>query len=394
MTDTPIRQLTGDDMLETLFALGTYAFRATPPYPDKAEFFERARGREGWTYFALFRDGRPMAGAASVPLTQQVRGAIYPIAGVLAVVTDPAARRQGYSRQVLARLMAADRENGRPLSCLYPFRESFYERLGYITFPLARIARFSPLSLAPLVKRDLGGQVERVLLADGYDVYHSYVLRLQQRTHGMAVFDFPDRAGAVRNPLWLALAQVNGEPAGVMLYQLTGQDIGQFKLEARQFYYDSSQGRYLLLQWIGRHADQAGEAAISLAPFEWPETWLADIKVNIGSAERAAMGRVLDVAGIGGMHTGPGRFSARILDPLCPWNEGVWQFETAGGELHVSPGGRAGCDLTIQGLSALVYGTHDPNDLPLRGWGNPTTELQAKLRALFPPRVPYVHEVF
>ena len=106
------------------------------------------------------------------------------------------------------------------------------------------------------------------------------------------------------------------------------------------------------------------------------------------------MGRVLDVAGIGGMHTGPGRFSARILDPLCPWNEGVWQFETAGGELHVSPGGRAGCDLTIQGLSALVYGTHDPNDLPLRGWGNPTAELQAELRALFPPRVPYVHEVF
>jgi hypothetical protein len=47
------------------------------------------------------------------------------------------------------------------------------------------------------------------------------------------------------------------------------------------------------------------------------------------------MGRVVDVARIGGMETGPGGFTARVSDPLCPWNEGVWRFETVDGKLQV-----------------------------------------------------------
>jgi len=39
-----------------------------------------------------------------------------------------------------------------PGLCLYPFRESFYERLGYVTFPQPRTARFSPQALLPLLK--------------------------------------------------------------------------------------------------------------------------------------------------------------------------------------------------------------------------------------------------
>ena len=61
---------------------------------------------------------------------------------------------------VLARLLASIREDGRPLSCLYPFRESFYERLGYVTFPLPRTAKLTPSALLPLLKEDLGGEIE------------------------------------------------------------------------------------------------------------------------------------------------------------------------------------------------------------------------------------------
>jgi predicted acetyltransferase len=133
---------------------------------------------------------------------------------------------------------------------------------------------------------------------------------------------------------------------------------------------------------------------IGLAPFEYPETWLADLQVTTESATRAAMGRVVDLAKLGGMHTGPGRFSARIVDPLCPWNEGAWQFETVDGLLRVSATDHADCDLHIQAVTALIYGTHDPDDFAIRGWGNPSPDLQAKIRALFPPLIPYLHEMF
>jgi hypothetical protein len=296
----------------------------------------------------------------------------------------------------MTRLLAAVRDAGQPLSCLYPFRESFYERLGYVTFPVPRTARLTPLSLLPLLEQDLGGQVDLVLIGDGYGTYRDYLRTLRQRTHGMALFDHPDRVSIQRNKFWLAVARVGGQVVGVMLYDLRGSDVTEFLLRAFRFYYNTGQGKYLLLQWIARHADQASQVELFLAPFELPETWLADIKVTTGSDIRAPMGRVVDVARLGGMHTGPGRFTARVADPLCPWNETAWQFETVGGLLRVSAAepNAASCDLSIQGVAALVYGTHDPGDFAIRGWGNPAPDVQAAMRGVFPPMVPHLHERF
>jgi hypothetical protein len=153
---------------------------------------------------------------------------------------------------------------------------------------------------------------------------------MQQRTHGMAMFVPGDRFAAQRNRVWLALAKVGGEPVGLMLYQLKGEEVTQFLLRAPRFYY----------------------------------------------------------------HTGPGRLAIRLSDPLCPWNEGVWQLETVDGLLRVSAGERPDGDLSIQGLTALLYGTHDPGDFALRGWGNPTPAVQATMRTMFPPLLPYLHEYF
>jgi len=179
-----------------------------------------------------------------------------------------------------------------------------------------------------------------------------------------------------------------------MLYDLKGQAIGDFTLRALRFYYDTGQGKYLLLQWLARHADQASKVEISLPSFELPETWLADLKATTESVSLVPMGRVVDVAKLGGMHTGPGCFAARVADPLCPWNNAAWQFETVDGLLRVTAAARADCDLSIQALAALIYGTHDPGDFAIRGWGSPSPDLQAAMRSIFPPKVPHLHEQF
>jgi predicted acetyltransferase len=395
VTEPTIREIHGDEMLEVFFWLMNYAFHSTPPMSGEAEWRESIKGRKRVRYVALFEEGRAAATVAGSPLTQQVRGALFGMGGIWGVATHPAKRRRGYSRQVLARMLSLFREDGRPLSCLYPFRESFYERLGYATFPLPRIAKLAPSGLMPLLEADLGGDVELLSIRDGYDVYREYLRTLQQRTHGMAVFDTGDRVRAERrNAFWLALAKVKGELAGLILYDLRGEDVTQFTLRAIRFYYDTSQAKYLLLQWIARHVDQANKVEIWLPPFELPETWLADMQVRIESAVRAPMGRVVDVAQIGGMQTGLGRFAARIRDPLCAWNEGVWQFETVDGLLRVNPGVAADCDLSIQALAALIYGTHDPVDFRLKDWGNPSAEVEDTMRAMFPPAMPYLHESY
>ncbi len=213
----------------------------------------------------------------------------------------------------------------------------------------------------------------------------------------MGFFVHADRASAARNRFWLAQAVVAGQTVGLMLYDLKGEQETKFCFRAMRFYYETSQARYLLLQWIARHVDQADRVELWLAPAEQPETWLADMQVKTESDIRAPMGRVLDVARLGGMATGPGGFTARLSDPLCPWNEGVWRFESANGELRVvrvAASEQPDCALTIQGLTALVYGTHDPDDFAIRGWGDPSPDVQEAMRTMFPPMIPHLHERF
>ena len=394
MTNTTIRQIQGDEMLEIMSWLPMYAFRASPPLSDKAERQEQLRQRQGFTYFAAFEDGAPVACAAAEPFTQNVRTALFGMSGISNVATHPAARRKGHARSMLAQLWAAVRDDGQVFSCLYPFRESFYERLGYVTLPLSRKCTLKPAALLPLLKKDLGGAVEMMLIGDGYDSYHDFLCTLRPRIHGMAIFDHPDKAGAQRNRFWLALAKSGGEVVGAMLYQLSGEQIADFTMSIRRFYYLTSEGKYLLLAWIARHVDQASRVNLLLPAFEHAETWLDDLQISAEPVAIPPMGRVLDVAKIGGMHTGPGRFAARLSDPICPWNEGVWQFETAAGVLHVGPADKADCDLGIQAIAALTYGTQDPGDFAIRGWGNPSPALQETMRSMFPPLVPYLHESF
>ncbi len=62
--------------------------------------------------------------------------------------------------------------------------------------------------------------------------------------------------------------------------------------------------------------------------------------------------------------------------------------------LHVSSAKDADCVLSIQALTALLYGTHDPGDFTFRGWGDPSLQVQETMRAMFPRMLPHMHEMF
>jgi hypothetical protein len=266
--------------------------------------------------------------------------------------------------------------------------------LGYASFPHPFIAKLKPSALLPLLKTELGGEVELMLISEGYDAFHDYLQKIQADTHGMAMFEHSQKVSAQRDNWWLAFARVEGEIVGLMMYALRGDRIMQYNFRAFRFYYTTSQGKYLLLSWVAQHTDQAGEVEIWMPPWEMPGTWLTDLQITSEPAFVAPMGRVLDVTQINGLQTGEGGFTARVTDPLLSRNQGVWKFETIDGKLQVSAAKEADCDLTIQGLSSLVYGTNDPTDFKIRGWGNPSTQVQDVMRGMFPKTIPFLHEMY
>jgi hypothetical protein len=217
---------------------------------------------------------------------------------------------------------------------------------------------------------------------------------MQQKTHGMAAFITEIEPDPNRHKFWMAFAQKDGKDNGLLLYTLSGDGPTRFKFNINRFYYHSAEARFQLLGWIGRHIDQTNEVVITLPPYERPNTWFPDINLQVEVNWIAPMGRVLDVAGLNGIPAGPGAFDARIEDPLCPWNEGIWRIESQDGALQVSKTNKSDCTLTIQGLSALLYGTNPPEDFPFRGWGDPGPETQETMQAMFPLAVPHIHAYF
>ncbi len=388
MTDIVIRQVQGEEMFAIARQFEGYAFHPSPPLPSLAEVKQWSNYFEDGVHVALFEDGKPAAYAVCSPLLQNVRGTLYRCGGLLDVSTHPMARRKGYARQLLCHLFAAMYEAGVPFSTLYAFRESFYTRLGYTTFPQAHIIHFDPSSLVPLLKKDLAGHVELQEATQNFAAHRAFLGQQQRKIHGMALF--PHKA--YHNQYWLATALLHDEIAGLMLYQVKDASNG-LQMQVYKFHYDNSQAKYLLLEWFARHADQIKDVELKLPPYELPETWFPDMNITIGSAH-APMARIIDLQKMAGMQSGPGQFSAYVNDVQCPWNSGSYRFETVDGLLHISQSSKTDCHLSIQALSALVYGTHDPETFALREWGNPTPEIQASMRSMFPSALPYLYETF
>jgi len=106
------------------------------------------------------------------------------------------------------------------------------------------------------------------------------------------------------------------------------------------------------------------------------------------------MGRVINIENLSGLKVGDGGICIQVTDPDCEWNNGVWQLAGENGQLAISKGSTPDCDLTIQGLSALVYGVYDPDEFYLRGWGNPNAGSSSVLRGMFPTAMPFLHAMY
>ena len=392
-----IREVSAEEYVDIGLPIGQYAFGASPQEPNLDEARRNLPYYEHAHSFIGYAEGKAQAALTSFEMTQNVRGAVRPMGGIGGVASMPAGRRQGIVRRMFAHVFGHYRDAGVPISSLYPFRDSFYERLGYAGFPHPRYLSLDPSSLAPLVRHPIPGTCEQVTIRNGFEAWRAFLERHQQHTHGFAL-KHRSNAAQLRdeNAWWLALARCQGEVVGAMQFRITGYG---GKLIADTFYADSSIGRYLLLDWVGRHADQVKEAIIEVASDAYPELWYRDVEATVSSkvehAWTGAMGRVVDVAKLGGIAAGEGEVTVEIRDPLCPWNDGTFTFRGDGGTLSVTPSGaEPATELTIQAVSALVFTGHDPADFPFRGWGDPDAATQAALRAIFPPAVPDIHEKF
>jgi hypothetical protein len=107
-------------------------------------------------------------------------------------------------------------------------------------------------------------------------------------------------------------------------------------------------------------------------------------------ASPAPMARVLSVAALTGMPAGRDRVTVEVTGD--PYIGGRYTLDGMTGSLEAarSDGSAVDASLTAAGLSALVYGVLDPEEVVVRGLGEIPRDAAARLRRLFTRCQPYV----
>ncbi|MEV4617991.1 GNAT family N-acetyltransferase [Asanoa sp. NPDC049573] len=391
-----IRRISGEERLRTSFPLQSYAFDKSPTEQAVSTYYrDMLPYHSGNLTLVAEENGATVAAVSGIPMRQNVRGTILPMVGVAGVATHPLARRRGYVRALLNRLLESMRDDGHPVSVLYPFRTSFYARFGYVSLPQHRSATFSPAGLGELARGELPGDLRWRRIADGYADHRALTQRLMARQHGFATF--PDfRAVSLRDDRkWSVTAHVDGQVVGALSYKIDDH-LGELKGDT--LLHTGPHARTLLLSFLARHADQVDRVKLWLLPSDTPELWADDLTVDTRTDVRvpgsaAPMARVLSVEGLAGIATGPAAITVDVVDD--PLLNGRYHLDGTGGTLAVSRSTEpAAATLTTAGLSALVYGVLDPVEILLRRLGRFPVEAAQPLRELFPPQPPFVFAEF
>jgi predicted acetyltransferase len=395
MVTMEIRQISADERTDTMFPLQAYAFDASPWAPAVADTYRRrmAYYRTAVSLIAE-EDGQALAGVGAFPMQQNVRGVVHSMAGIASVAAHPSARRRGFVRDLLNRLLPLMREQGCTVSALYPFRASFYARFGFVGIPRVRTATFAPQGLSHLVRAELPGSVERLSMADGFEEFDAFTRRLLLEKHGFAVWDEVRTAEFREDKLWVALARVDGETVGAVRYRIDrfGGD-----LVAEDLLTTGPLGRALLLQFLARHVDQVAQIVLAIGTDEVPDLWGTDMAVvtrgTVGyPREGGPMVRILDMEALNGTPVGEADVTVEVAgDDLIG---GVYRLDGGGGKLSVTKGSTPAATLTAAGLSGLLYGVLDPVDVVSRGLGKVEAGAIGPLRTLFPREMPYIYADF
>ncbi|WP_320067360.1 enhanced intracellular survival protein Eis [Micromonospora sp. RTGN7] len=395
-----IRRVTNEERLSTAFPLQAYAFEASPKRPEQAEDFRRVLPYAAANRTLVVTEGdETVAVASAIPMRQNLRGVVLPMAGVAGVTTHPLARRHGHVRALLHQLLDEMRDEGHPVSALYPFRASFYERFGYVGLPRARTVTLSPAGLAPLLRADLPGELTWERTGTGYAAHRAFTERCLAERHGFAILP-ETRAVWLRDEddRWLVTARRDGATVGVLTYRIDDHDgelVGGPLLAADPY------ARALLLQFLARHVDQVARVSLQVAADELPELWLTDLDVHVeariaGPGSPAPMARLLSLDALAGLPAGPARVRVELTGDR--WLAGTHLLDGATGHLElvedVSSAAAPTATLTAAGLSALAYGVLDPAEVDVRGLGRVPADAAAELRRLFPRRLPYLHAEF
>lgn len=335
---------------------------------------------------ATFVDGTMSARLTNNSFEQVVRGQWQSASGIGAVATLPEFRRQGHVRKLFEATFAQMNEKGQAVSALYPFNQSFYAKFGYIrTNPIPRVKlECAALShLLPLVNQAGNGwHYERMPAVQSGNALQDFSYQIVQ-TSGRT-----DYNGWMRNPVHTAKDWANEQIVFVKEEKNDGgeeivaaaryvlQGYGDGAIQIRECHWTDAHARDRLLAFFALHSAGMPTVELSISPGVNFHSWLSDSakSYDVKMSHIPLMVRVMDVERVlSGIRvrefSSAQRIVVNVADPLCPWVGGTFALKEAEGILNAKrTDEKSNIEMSIEGLTALAYGTLSVSEISYRGW--------------------------
>jgi predicted acetyltransferase len=337
-------------------------------------------------------DGKIVAALQCFSFQQSVRGSLKTMGGIGGVWTYPEYRNRGCVKALMKSAFLEMRMQGICVSMLTPFKESFYEALGYaianatneINIPISSLVSYLKLpNVANLTCDRLAATEAKDILANFlYENLRSQTL--QPHSHGLAITDFTyDQWWHLHRQKLCVVIKRDRQPVAIAIYTIDSSGnlpMRDRQIEISSIFWIDLESRDRLLQFFASHRDQIHSLKMPVPLGVNVHTWLSDTGRLDSSMTEPWMVRAIDI--VGALHGLPivcESFTFVLSDPYCNWNDGVFGIR---GDLHGDRGqltvkrygnsdiANLAIDFctTIAGMSALIYGTQTISELLQKQW--------------------------
>jgi predicted acetyltransferase len=350
--------------------------------------------------FGAFEDGKLQSVLTIMKVQQSIRGILKPMGGLSMVCTLPEARLKGYIRALMDHAFIDMHKSGIAVSMLEPFRDTFYARFGYIQsndfFRLS--VPLNGLRVPSKNEIDDDWTFERVTSLEAKAPYLQFIQDFALRKYHGYAFNpqISEAEWTYRNKnRQFVFVQHRGTTKALARYRTKGyMHFEESQLIIDEMYWQDLESQVALFYYLGTHRDQIKKLQLRLPYGEHFQHWFVDlldwIEIKVWNPW---MIRLIDVeAALTGLPAPvEGELIFALKDSHCPWNSRLYHVISDGKQLQVETTSKTpSLTLTIEGVSALVYGTNTLDVLEFQGW---VKELDSSTRNLldawFPPLLLY-----
>ena len=393
-----IRRTTSDE-IDDVMKLAMYSYgQGTEPRPG----FKEAMDLTYDEFFTLEENGKVIANSRLIPFKQNTRQVWKKMGGIAEITSAPETRRQGHIRELMKYMFKEMHNDGYATSVLYPFKDEFYERLGYVS---CNPVHWITVNLDRLRRWELpaGYRVERMEFSQGLTHLKTIHKESVESTHGgvrRSEKRWKEMNINLSKKKTIAIAfDRKDEPRGALVYDIKGY--GTFGKEdewgtmrIREKYWLSYEARSALFHFLHMHDDQIIKIKTLVHPNEMDHHyWFTNVNPpTIEARLWVYMARLVNVKkSVEELPAASnGELTIKVKDTQCPWNNQSYRLIGEGGSLKAEALGNAASSIkmSIGGLSALVFGVMWPVDLKPLGLSTSLDSKSMKLLTSWFPREP------